>query len=159
MPNINLSSAAGRAAAFAVALVLIALIAWCSRSSPKYRTMTTADHCVGMPVSAGPTGPRIGYLIGGAVLDPGTGPVEAINLSVVVDGQTRSVWRRQDDVMNWYVPVRGFSPKECLWTPPGLTGGRWQPTELEFGLDAPLWHRLFGGWTAHYGLLTSGRPI
>ncbi len=149
MPNITISSAVGRAAAFAVALVFVALIAWCSKSSPKYRRMTQADHCMGMPVHAGPTGPLIGYLIGGALVDPGTGPVQAIDVSVVVDGETRSVWRRQSDVMTWYVPV---------WTSASLTGGTWQPTNLEFGLDVPLWHRLFGGWT-RYGLLTSGRPI
>src|SRR5256886_9716139 len=52
-----------------------------------------------------------------------------------------------------------ISPKECVWTAPSLTGGAWQPTNLEFGLDVPLWHRLFGGWTRSYGLLTSWRPI
>ena len=155
----SISSAVGRAAAFAVALVCVALIAWCSRGRPKYRPMTKADHCVGMPVHAGPTGPLIGHLIGGAAVDPGTGPVAAINVSVVVDGQVRSVWRRESDIMNWYVPDHAVSPKNCLWTSPGPTGGTWQPMPLEFGLDAPLWHRLFEGWTAHFGLLTSGRPI
>jgi len=159
MSNITISSAVGRAAAFAVALVFVALIAWCSESSPKYRRMTKADHCIGMPVHAGPTGPLIGYLIGGALVDPGTGPVQAIDVSVIVDGETRSVWRRQSDVMTWYVPVHAISPKECVWTAPGLTGGTWQPTNLEFGLDVPLWHRLFGGWTRSYGLLTSWRPM
>lgn len=159
MPNITLSSAVGRAAAFAVVIVLVALIAWCSRSSTKYRPMTKADHCMGMPVRAGPTGPLIGYLIGGAIVDPGGGPVAAINISVVVDGEARSVWRRESDVMHWYVPVHAISPKDCLWTAPGLTGGMWRPTQLEFGLDVPLWHRLFGGWTPHHGLSTSRRPI
>ena len=70
-----------------MAIVFVALIAWCSRTSPKYRRMTRADHCVGMPVHAGPTGPLVGYLIGGAIVDPGTGPVQAINVSVVVDGE------------------------------------------------------------------------
>ena len=60
MPSLTISSAVGRAAAFAVALVFVALIAWCSKSSPKYRRMTKADHCMGMPVHAGPTGPLIG---------------------------------------------------------------------------------------------------
>ena len=156
---VTLSSAAGRAAAFAAAIVFLVLIAWCSRSRTKYRPMTKADRCMGMPVSAGPTGPLVGFLIGGAMVDPGTGSVEAINVSVVVDGQVRSVWRRQSDVMNWYVPEQAISANQCLWTAPGLPGGVWRPTELEFGLDAPLWHRLFGGWTARYGLLTSGRPI
>src|SRR2546427_1472882 len=116
MSDITISSAVGRAAAFAVALVFVALIAWCSKSSPKYRRMTKADHCMGMPVHAGPTGPLIGYLIGGALVDPGSGPVQAIDVSVVVDGETRSVWRRQSDVMTWYVPVRAISPKDCVWT-------------------------------------------
>ena len=159
MPNTTLSSAVGRAAAFAMAIVFVALIAWCSRSSTKYRRMTGADHCMGMPVHAGPTGPLVGYLIGGAIVDPGTGPVPAINVSVVVDGEVRSVWRREADVMTWYVPVRAIAPKACLWTAPSLTGGTWQPTRLEFGLDAPLWHRLFGGWSPHHGWLTSGEPI
>src|SRR2546430_5212663 len=61
--------------------------------------------------------------------------------------------------MTWYVPVRAISPKDCVWTAPGPTGGTWQPTNLEFGLDVPLWHRLFGGWTRSYGLLTSWRPM
>src|SRR3989442_12484341 len=121
MPSITISSAVGRAAAFGVALVFVALIAWCSKSSPTYRRMTKADHCMGMPVHPGPTGPLIGYLIGGAVVDPGTGPVQAIDISVVVDGETRSVWRRQSDVMNWYVPVPPLSPKKWVRPRPGLT--------------------------------------
>src|SRR3989449_4390009 len=159
MPNITISSAVGRAAAFAVALVFVALIAWCSKSSPTYRRMTKADHCMGMPVHAGPTGPLIGYLIGGAVVDPGTGPVQAIDISVVVDGETRSVWRRQSDVMNWYVPVHAISPKECVWTAPGLTGGTWETPKLEIRPDVPPLHRLFGGWTRSYGFLTGLRPL
>src|SRR2546428_7614131 len=123
MPSLTISSAVGRAAAFAVALVFVALIAWCSKSSPKYRRMTKADHCMGMPVHAGPTGPLIGYLIGGAVVDPGSGPVQAIDVSVVVDGETRSVWRRQSDVMNWYVPVHPISPEKGGWAAPGLYRG------------------------------------
>src|SRR5437870_6193646 len=135
MPNTTLSSAVGRAAAFALAIVFVALIAWCSRSSTKYRRMTGADHCMGMPVHAGPAGPLVGYLIGGAIVDPGTGPVQAIDVSVVVDGGVRSVWRRQSDVMKWYVRVGAISAKECHWTSPNLLpGGRWQPTSLEFGL-------------------------
>src|SRR5256712_6107633 len=123
MPSLTISSAVGRAAAFAVALVFVALIAWCSKSSPKYRRMTKADHCMGMPVHTGPTGPLIGYLIGGAVVDPGSGPVQAIDVSVVVGGGTRSVWRRQSDVMNWYVPVPALSPEKCVWATPGLSRG------------------------------------
>src|SRR2546425_12599542 len=145
MPSLTTSSAVGRAAAFAVALVFVALIAWCSKSSPKYRRMTKADHCMGMPVHAGPTGPLIGYLIGGAVVDPGTGPVQAIDISVVVDGETRNVWRRQSDVMNWYVPVHAISPKECVWTAPGLTGGKRRPPNPRFGLHGPPWHCPFRG--------------
>src|SRR5438128_11313582 len=145
MPNTTLSSAVGRAAAFALAIVFVALIAWCSRSSTKYRRMTGADHCMGMPVHAGPTGPLVGYLIGGAIVDPGTGPVQAINVSVVVDGEVRSVWRRQADVMTWYVPVHAISPTECLWTAPTLTVGTGQPTGIRVAVDAPLRHRLVAG--------------
>src|SRR2546428_8657311 len=97
MPSLTISSAVGRAAAFAVALVFVALIAWCSKSSPKYRRMTKADHCMGMPVHAGPTGPLIGYLIGGALSLSGTSAVQAKAVSVVGDGETRCVWRRQAD--------------------------------------------------------------
>src|SRR2546430_8991166 len=138
MPSLTISSAVGRAAAFAVALVFVALIAWCSKSSPKYRRMTKADHCMGMPVHTGPTGPLIGYLIGGALVDPGSGPVQAIDVSVVVDGETRSVWRRQSDVMTLYVPVPAISPKDCVWTAPGPTGGSTAPTNLEFCPPVPL---------------------
>ena len=60
---------------------------------------------MGMPVYAGPAGPLVGHLIGGALIDPETGPVQAIDVSVVVDGEVRSVWRRQSDVMKWYVPL------------------------------------------------------
>src|SRR2546422_3474352 len=129
MSDITISSAVGRAAAFAVALVFVALIAWCSKSSPKYRRMTKADHCMGMPVHAGPTGPLIGYLIGGALVDPGTGPVQAIDVSVVVDGGTRSGLRRQSDVITWYRAVRAISPEECVWTSPNLTRGTMAATK------------------------------
>src|SRR5256885_8233189 len=112
MPSLTISSAVGRAAAFAVALVFVALIAWCSKSSPKYRRMTKADHCMGMPVHAGPTGPLIGYLIGGAVVDPGSGPGQAVGVSVVVDGGTRRVWRGPSGVMTWDGAVRALSPKK-----------------------------------------------
>src|SRR5947207_15914048 len=121
MSDITISSAVGRAAAFAVALVFVALIAWCSKSSPKYRRMTKADHCMGMPVHAGPTGPLIGYLIGGALVDPGTGPVQAIDISGVADGETRSGWRRRAAGMAWYVPARAISRNEWEWTAPSLT--------------------------------------
>src|SRR2546429_2941579 len=133
MSNITISSAVGRAAAFAVALVFVALIAWCSKSSPKYRRMTKADHCMGMPVHAGPTGPLIGYLIGGALVDPGTGPVQAIDVSVIVDGETRSVWRRQSDGMTWYVPLHALSPKEGVWTAPSPPRRTSHPTNPQIG--------------------------
>src|SRR2546427_11034295 len=135
MSNLTISSAVGRAAAFAVALVFVALIAWCSESSPKYRRMTKADHCIGMPVHAGPTGPLIGYLIGGALVDPGTGPVQAIDVSVIVDGETRNAWRGQSDVMTWYVPVHAISPKKWVWTTPGPTGREWQATKHQIALS------------------------
>src|SRR5213079_97915 len=116
MPSITISSAVGRAAAFAVALVFVALIAWCSKSSPKYRRMTKADHCMGMPVHAEPTGPLIGYLIGGARVDPGSDLVQTLDVSFVVDAEPRSVRRRQSDASTWYVPARAISPKQCGWT-------------------------------------------
>lgn len=122
--------------------------------------MTGVDRCLGMPVYAGPVGPLVGHLISGALVDPGTGPVQAVGLTVVVDGEVRSVWRRQSDVMRWYVPVGVISPKECHWTSPNLLAdGKWHPTRLEFGLEVPLWHRMFDGWTTHHGLFTSGDPI
>src|SRR2546429_4573219 len=110
MSDITISSAVGRAAAFAVALVFVALIAWCSKSSPKYRRMTKADHCMGMPVHAGPTGPLIGYLIGGALVDPGPRPGPAIDVSLGVAGATRRARRRPSYVLPWFVPVRGLLP-------------------------------------------------
>src|SRR2546422_1208163 len=73
-----------------------------------------------LPISvhAGPTGPLVGYLIGGAIVDPGTGAVPAINVSVVVDGEVRSVWRREADVMTWRSEERRVG-KECRsrWSP------------------------------------------
>src|SRR5436189_6181882 len=118
MPSLTISSAVGRAAAFAVALVFVALIAWCSKSSPKYRRMTKADHCMGMPVHAGPTGPLIGYLIDGALVDPGTGPVQAIDVSVAHAGETHSVRRPQQDLMGSSAHVRAIYPPERHQTAP-----------------------------------------
>src|SRR3989442_13560036 len=97
---------------------------------------------MGMPVHAGPAGPLVGYLIGGAIVDPGTGPVQAINVSVVVDGEVRSVWRREADVMTWNVPVHAIAPKACLWTAPNLTRGASQSPRLECAFESPLWPRL-----------------
>jgi hypothetical protein len=88
--------------------------------------MTGIDRSMGMPVYAGPAGPLVGYLIGVPSLIPGTGSAQAIDLSVVVDGGVRSVWRRQSDVMKWYVRVGVISAKECHWTSPNLLpGGPW----------------------------------
>src|SRR5437899_7204273 len=131
MPNTTLSSAVGRAAAFAMAIVFVALIAWCSRSSTTYRRMTRADHCMGMPVRAGPTGPLVGYLIGGAIVDPGTCPVQALNVSLVVDGEVRSVWRRQADVMTCYEPFYDISTNECRWSSTMQTGRTYHYTRVD----------------------------
>src|SRR2546423_14464987 len=98
MSDITISSAVGRAAAFAVALVFVALIAWCSKSSPKYRRMTKADHCMGMPVHAGPTGPLIGYLIGGCPVAPGGGPHPALRVCGGVGVGTHCGRRAQSEV-------------------------------------------------------------
>jgi hypothetical protein len=141
-------------------MLAAALVAWCATMSTKYRRMTGIDRCMAMPVYAGPAGPLVGYLIGGAIVDPGTGPVKAIDVTVVVDGEVRSVWRRQSEVMQWYVPVGAISSRECRWTSPNLLpAGKWQPTALEFGLDVQLWHRILSGWSTHRGLFAIGEPI
>jgi hypothetical protein len=51
-----------------------------------------------MPVYAGPRGPFIGNLIGGALVDGANGPVRAIDVSVLVDGGKTSVWRPESEV-------------------------------------------------------------
>ena len=108
-----------------------------------------------MPVYAGPAGPFIGYLAGGAALDPGNGgtPIPALNISVIVNGETRSVWRREIDAQKWYVPMGRISAQDCRWTPPDLLDRPWKPAPLEYGLDVPLWHHLLSsGWSTHHGL-------
>src|SRR5436190_18791071 len=70
-----------RSAIIAAALVAAAIIAKCALSGTKYRRFTGADRCWAMPVYAGPAGPFIGYLAGGALIDPGSGPVRAVKLA------------------------------------------------------------------------------
>src|SRR5205814_6866346 len=82
-----------RSAIIAAALVAGAIIAKCALSGTKYRRFTGADRCWAMPVYAGPAGPFIGYLAGGALLDPGTGPVRAVNMMVVGRDVQRRVMR------------------------------------------------------------------
>jgi len=147
-------------ATLAAAMFFAALVAWCSTTSTKYRRMTGIDRCTAMPVYAGPAGPFVGYLIGGALVDAGAGPVQAVNLTILVDGERRSVWRRQSEVMKWYVPVGAISLRECHWTSPNLLpNGKWQLTPLEYGLEVRLWHRPFDGWSAHHGWFTTGDAI
>ena len=74
MPDTSVAVPVRRAAALVAALLSVALIAWCSARSTRYRRMTGFDRCLGMPVYAGPVGPLVGYLIGGALVDPGLGP-------------------------------------------------------------------------------------
>jgi hypothetical protein len=148
-------------AALAVSVIVLAaslVMVWSSHTT-KYRRFSGVDRCMAMPVYAGPAGPFVGRLMGGALVSTEDGLVEAINISVVVDGGTRSVWRRASDVKKLYVPVGAISTSECQWSAPALLGGQWKPTPLEFGLDARLWHRTFGGWTTKRGLLTTGDPI
>lgn len=143
-----------RAAVMAVALLAGAIITKCALSGTKYRRFTGVDRCWTMPVYAGPAGPFVGYLTGGALVDPGTGPVRAVNLTVVVDGAERSVWRRESELRNWYVPVRVIALENCRWTSADLLpNGTWKPTDLEIGLDVPLWHHLLGDWNTHHGFL------
>ena len=146
------------AAVLAIALVTGALVAKCALSGTKYHRFTSADRCLAMPVYAGPAGPFIGYLAGGGLVDPGGGasPVNAINISVVVDGGVRSVWRREIETRNWYVPMGMISAANCRWTPADLHRGAWKPTPLEFGLEVPLWHHLLRrGWSTRPGLLAT----
>ena len=147
------------ALAFATIVLAASLVMVWSPHTTKYRRFSGVDRCMAMPVYAGPAGPFVGNLIGGALVNTEGGLVEAINVSVIVDGGTRSVWRRASDVKKWYVPVGVISTRECHWNAPRLLGGQWEPTPLEFGLDVRLWHRILGGWTAKRGLLTRGEPI
>jgi len=147
-----------RVAILVVALLAGAVIAKFAISGTTYRRFTGVDRCWTMPLYAGPAGPFVGYLSGGALVDPGTGPVKALNLTVVVDGRERSVWRREAEVRNWYVPTRVIAAENCRWTSPDLLpSGMWKPTPLESGLDVPLWHHLFGGggWSTHHGLVAT----
>jgi len=139
-----------RSAIIAAALVAGVIIAKCALSGTTYRRFTDADRCSAMPVYAGPAGPLIGRLARGALIDPGTGPVSAVNITVVVNGAERSVWRTEAEVRRWYVPVRLISNENCRWAPQA----RWKPAGLEYGLDVPLWHHWFGGWSTRRGVFS-----
>src|SRR3989442_11185773 len=102
-----------RVAILVVALLAGAVIAKFAISGTKYRRFTGADRCWTMPLYAGPAGPFVGYLSGGALGDPGPGPGEALDLTVGVGGRGRSGWRRAARGPELDVPTRGASPGNC----------------------------------------------
>lgn len=156
----SLSHSLRRPATVAAVLLAAGWLAACSSGKTPYRRFTKDDRCVGMPVHTRAAGPLVGHLLGGAIVAVPTGPLQAIKLSVVVDGVERTVWRRMAQVVNWYVPRGVISAEQCQWTSPNrLAEGAWQPPPPEYGLDARLWRRLFGGWSARRGLFTIGPPI
>lgn len=142
-----------------VGVMLAAFVAISLRSS-SLRPLTIGGYCAAMPVYAGATGPFVGYLIGPATIESQGSAVSAINISVLVDGQLRSVWRRERDVRRWYTPRGKISPAECRWSRPLANDGIWKLAPLEFGLDARLWVRRFGrGWSSRRTFLTTNDTI
>jgi hypothetical protein len=103
---------------------------------------------------------HIGELITGGVIGDGAAKVAAINISVIVDGETRSVYRREEEVMRWYVradlPTHP-APELCS----GETASRsLRPSSLEYSLGDGLWLRRFGrGWSTSPGWLTTGFKV
>jgi len=142
-----------------VTVGVVLTIAVSARGST-FRSLNIGGYCAGMPVYAGVTGPFVGYLIGPATVEREGSAVSAIDISVLVDGEVRSVWRNERDVHRWFTPRGKISPAECRWSRPLVNDGIWKPTPLEFGLDARLWPRRFGrGWSSRRTLFTSSEAI
>src|SRR3989442_8141938 len=99
-----------RVAILVVALLAGAVIAKFAISGTKYRRFTRADRCWTMPLYAGPAGPFVRDLSGGALGDPGAGPVEAVHRTGVVDWGEPRVRRRHAGGRNWYVAPRAPPP-------------------------------------------------
>lgn len=130
------------------------------------RLITKDDLCIGVPVYANPeTSHHVGELVVISLIPYGSEQVRAVNISVVVDGEKRSLWRREEEVMNWYVradhtncPKEGERDYRGTFFDESLRS--WTPTNLEFSLDDNLWLRRDGpGWSSTQGRHTTGFQI
>ena len=126
-----------------------------------FRLINRQDLCTGVRVYAKRDQRyHVGELITGGVIGDGDAKVAAINLSVIVDGETRSVYRREEEVMRWYVradlPTRS-TPELCFGDTPSR---HLAPSNLEYSLDHGLWLRRFGrGWSTSPGWRTTGFKV
>jgi hypothetical protein len=77
----------------------------------------------------------------------------------------RSLWRREEEVMNWYVPADHTNcpkpgEKDYRGTFFDEPIGKSRPGRLEFPLDSKIWLRRDGrGWSSTEGRHTTGFQI
>jgi hypothetical protein len=118
-----------------------------------FRRLTRADLCLALPVFAdGDEAHFIGTLQGSTRVPDGRDIVTAVNLRMQVDDRDMSVWRRESEVLKWYVRTDDPLLKACRWMD---DPNRYEPTHLEMSLDQRVWLRRGGGWSAKSGLLTT----
>ena len=142
-------------------LAAFVLLLGCGSRAPAathdYRRLTRNDFCLSLPVYAQTDeGHFIGILQGEALLPDGGKLVRAIDLEVKVDGRDRSVWRRESEVLNWFVRVDEPLLKGCHWIE---YPKRYEPGHLEIPLDRRLWLRRGGGWSTSVSLFAKRYSI
>jgi hypothetical protein len=128
-------------------IALSVLLPGCQPSEPaaNYRRLTSNDYCLTLRVYAQPDAKHyVGFLQGEAPVPDRGQLVEAINIEADVDGHDTSVWRRESDVLQWYVRAEDVPRNACRWF---KYPKAYEPGRLEIPLDRTLWLRLAGGWT------------
>lgn len=145
---------------------LLLALPGCGPTYHPLRPITKDDLCIGVSVYAKPdVSYHVGELIVLRPIDYGSEEVSAINISVLVDGEMKSLWRREKDVMGWYVPAdTNNCPKpgevDYRGTFFDRPRSKWEISDVEFSPDEKLWlRRIGGGWSSTGGWLTTGFQI
>lgn len=148
----------------ALAVLAAAAMFGCGRDDViHFRRATLQDLCATTPLYAKPDEKYyVGRLYAKALVSDGAREATAYALTVPVDdSDSRSVWRREEEVLRWYVrtdqllcesyakhpaPDEDGIDRRVLWS---SAPTHWAPTNLEFSLDDRLWLRRFGrGWSS-----------
>lgn len=106
----------------------------------QFERVQRGHYCIGMALYEAPDEETF---IGRTITEGEIDGVRAINLSMLIDGGERGVWRRESEVLRWYVRVDDVTRRTCQWRP---ESGPVKPGELEIPLDVPL-KRARRGWT------------
>jgi hypothetical protein len=137
-----------------------------ARTYHPLRPITKDDLCIGVSVYAQPdVGYHVGELVVLRPIDYGSEEVPAINISVLIDGGMRSLWRREEEVMYWYVPADTNNcpkpgEKDYRGTFFDEPKTKWGISDVEFSPDEKLWLRRDGrGWSSTEGRHTTGFRI